>query len=212
MFLALIVSHNHKNVNFREVASRCRSSFLLTTAMESAGNGTAPHALSLHKATGSSQPGGSDGNAYLYILIVMSFYGVFLIGIMLGYLRTKRREKRRTNVFRRLQHEEEQREWGAGQKTYGLPMPACHAPPPLTLGAGRHLGGPLEPRVLAPLACALCSAEQSSVSSLCSSADARFTIEEESDSGTGEGALDKPLGASAEIGEESAFICLKTKG
>ncbi|XP_036454274.1 potassium voltage-gated channel subfamily E member 4 [Colossoma macropomum] len=172
--------------------------------MESAGNRTAPHALSLHKITSSSQSGGSDGNAYLYILIVMSFYGVFLIGIMLGYLRTKRREKRRTNLFRRLLHEEEQREWGAGQKKYSLPMPAFPAPLPITLGTGRHMGSPLEARVLTPLACALCSVEQSSVSSLCSSADVRFTIEEESDSGNGEGAHEKPSKGSSENSDGSA--------
>ncbi|XP_072546762.1 potassium voltage-gated channel subfamily E member 4 [Salminus brasiliensis] len=175
--------------------------------MESAGNASAPHALSLHKTASSSPPAGSDGNAYLYILIVMSFYGVFLIGIMLGYLRSKRREKRRSNVFRRLLHEEEQREWGARQKKHSLPSLAFCAPAlplPLPLGsAGRLAGGPLEARVLSPLACALCSVEQSSVSSLCSSADVRFTIEEESDSGTGEG-LDEPPKGSVESSDGSA--------
>lgn len=121
-------------------------------------------------------PGASDNNAYLYIVIVVSFYGVFLIGIMLGYLRTKRREKRRTNAFTRLLHEEEQREWGASQKKHSFSLPAFPAlrstPVPFMLTTGR-----------APLACALCSVEQSSVSSLSSVTDVRFAIEEESDSG-----------------------------
>ncbi|XP_066497304.1 potassium voltage-gated channel subfamily E member 4 [Hoplias malabaricus] len=151
-----------------------------------ASNGTALHSLSLHRLTGSSLSGGNEGNAYLYILIVMSFYGVFLIGIMLGYLRSKRREKRRTNLFRRMLHEKEQREWGAGQKKHSLPLPHFPTPLPLTFN-GWNVGIPLESRVLVPLACALCSVEQSSVSSLCSSGDARFTIEEESDSGAEEG-------------------------
>ncbi|XP_050984505.1 potassium voltage-gated channel subfamily E member 4 [Labeo rohita] len=129
-------------------------------------------------------PGGGDSNAYLYIVIVVSFYGVFLIGIMLGYLRTKRREKRRTNLFTRLLHEEEQREWGASQKKHSFSLPAFPAlrstPVPFMLTTGRALEGG---RVLAPLACALCSVEQSSVSSLSSVADVRFAIEEESDSG-----------------------------
>ncbi|KAK9961797.1 hypothetical protein ABG768_007197 [Culter alburnus] len=129
-------------------------------------------------------PGASDNNAYLYIVIVVSFYGVFLIGIMLGYLRTKRREKRRTNAFTRLLHEEEQREWGASQKKHSFSLPAFPAlrstPVPFMLTNGRALEGG---RVLAPLACALCSVEQSSVSSLSSVTDVRFAIEEESDSG-----------------------------
>ncbi|XP_052432990.1 potassium voltage-gated channel subfamily E member 4 [Carassius gibelio] len=128
--------------------------------------------------------GGSDRNAYLYIVIVLSFYGVFLTAIMLGYLRTKRREKRRTNAFTRLLHEEEQREWGASQKKHSFSLPAFPAlrstPVPFMLSTGRALDGG---RVLAPLACALCSVEQSSVSSLSSVTDVRFTIEEESDSG-----------------------------
>uniref|UniRef100_A0A663E5K6 Potassium voltage-gated channel subfamily E regulatory subunit 4 n=1 Tax=Aquila chrysaetos chrysaetos TaxID=223781 RepID=A0A663E5K6_AQUCH len=35
----------------------------------------------------------NNGNEYFYILIVMSFYGIFLIGIMLGYMKSKRQEK-----------------------------------------------------------------------------------------------------------------------
>ncbi|XP_077063206.1 potassium voltage-gated channel subfamily E member 4 [Siphateles boraxobius] len=133
-------------------------------------------ALSSQQSNRSALPGGSDSNAYLYIIIVVSFYGVFLIGIMLGYLRTKRREKRRSNAFTRLLHEEAQREWGASQKKNSFSLPAFAAlratPVPFTQNTGRS-----------PLACALCSVEQSSVSSLSSVADVHFAIEEESDSG-----------------------------
>ncbi|KAK1899357.1 Potassium voltage-gated channel subfamily E member 4 [Dissostichus eleginoides] len=111
----------------------------------------------------------SNGNAYLYILIVMSFYGIFLFGIMLGYFRSKRREKRRTNIFTRLVHEEEQREWGALPKKNSITFQ------------------PAVPELPAsPLACAVCT-EQSSISSLCSSAETRFAIEEETDSCEAEG-------------------------
>uniref|UniRef100_A0A3B1K5K9 Potassium voltage-gated channel, Isk-related family, member 4 n=1 Tax=Astyanax mexicanus TaxID=7994 RepID=A0A3B1K5K9_ASTMX len=154
-----------------------------------AGNATALRALSFRNAASTPQAGGSDGNAYLYILIVMSFYGIFLAGIMFGYVRSKRREKG-----------EEQREWGARLKKHSLPALAG-----LTFSA-RALplpGGPLESRVLAPLACALCSVEQSSVSSLCSSADARAIIEEEADSGTGEG-LEEPCRESVASSDASA--------
>ncbi|XP_077467762.1 potassium voltage-gated channel subfamily E member 4 [Stigmatopora argus] len=138
----------------------------------------------------------SGRNAYLYILIAISFYGVFLCGIMLCYFHSKRKEKRRTNIFTRLVHEEEQREWGSlpkkhsfslgaeaaeGMRSLNLALPFCasHGNP---FGRVRHEGA-----LPSPLACVLC-AEQSSVSSLCSSADTRLAIEEEeSDSGTGEG-------------------------
>ncbi|KAK2846869.1 hypothetical protein Q5P01_009868 [Channa striata] len=131
----------------------------------------------------------NDGNAYLYILIVMSFYGVFLGGIMLGYFRSKRREKKRVNIFTRLVHEEEQREWGALPRKPSLTFPAAvQVSLPFCGHHGNHLGHLHHQGALpSALACVLCT-EQSSVSSLCSSsADTRFAIEEESDSGTAEG-------------------------
>ncbi|XP_073674528.1 potassium voltage-gated channel subfamily E member 4 [Garra rufa] len=157
--------------------------------MELARNASALPSKQINRIALSS---GGDSNAYLYIVIVVSFYGVFLIGIMFGYLRTKRREKRRTNAFTRLLHEEEQREWRASQKKHSLSLSAFPAlrstPVPFMLTSGR-----------APLACALCSVEQSSVSSLSSVADLRFAIEEESDSGGHEdsdktGSSDRPSG------------------
>lgn len=54
-----------------------------------------------------------------------------------------------------------------------------------------------------PLACALCT-EQSSISSLCSSADTRTAIEEEeSDSGTAEGPEENLKGGSENSGDDS---------
>ncbi|XP_072768060.1 potassium voltage-gated channel subfamily E member 4 [Nerophis lumbriciformis] len=158
-----------------------------------------------------SQSGG--GKAYLYVLIVISFYGVFLCGIMLGYFHSKRKERRRTNIFTRLVHEEQQREWGELPKKHSLAGPADDdvtatgtRPPRLAppfrvnhVGHLRHEGG-----LPSPLACALCT-EQSSVSSLCSSADTRLAIEEEeSDSGTGEGPEETAQKVPSEIsGEDS---------
>ncbi|XP_038830332.1 potassium voltage-gated channel subfamily E member 4-like [Salvelinus namaycush] len=151
--------------------------------MERSDNFTTSQLLPLQRANDASQTDKSNGNAYVYIFIVISFYGVFLVGIMLGYVRSKRREKRRSNVFRRLVHEEEQREWGARQKKHSITMPSFQVSLPFSAGSQ----GLYEGRVLSsPLACALCSIEQSSVSSLCSSADVRLAIEEESDSGTAE--------------------------
>ncbi|XP_077421143.1 potassium voltage-gated channel subfamily E member 4 [Vanacampus margaritifer] len=151
-----------------------------------------------------TQAAPNSGNAYLYVLIVISFYGVFLCGIMLGYFHSKRKEKRRTNIFTRLVHEEEKREWGALPKKHSLSFPEEAAPGGRSLNlalsfSGNHgnLFGHLrhESALPSPLACALCT-EQSSVSSLCSSADTRLAIEEEeSDSGTGEGPDETPKGA-----------------
>ncbi|CAG06395.1 unnamed protein product, partial [Tetraodon nigroviridis] len=130
----------------------------------------------------------SDGNAFLYILIVVSFYGVFLCGIMLGYFRSKLREKRRANVFTRLVHDEERREWGALPKKHSLTFAGAASPASLQVcgNHGNHFGHVrYEGALPFPLACALCT-EQSSVSSLCSSADTRCAIEEESDGGAAE--------------------------
>ncbi|XP_049431481.1 potassium voltage-gated channel subfamily E member 4 [Epinephelus fuscoguttatus] len=180
--------------------------------MEHLENSTAfPKRLSLHtQSTAHSQADKSDGNAYLYILIVMSFYGVFLSGIMLGYFRSKRREKRRTNIFTRLVHEEEQREWGAFPKKHSLTFPvvasglhSVEVSLPFCGGHGNHFGHlHYEGALPSPLACALCI-EQSSISSLCSSADTRFAIEEESDSGTAEGSEENMKGGSENSADDS---------
>ncbi|XP_013880536.1 potassium voltage-gated channel subfamily E member 4 [Austrofundulus limnaeus] len=155
--------------------------------MEHQENHTAdPQPLSQHmQSPMDSQADRDDGNAYLYILIVMSFYAVFVCGIMLGYFRSKRKEKRRINVFTRLVHELEQREWGAlPTKKHSLSSPAADSglSLPFCGNHGSHFG---HPRFDGPLACVLCT-EQSSVSSLCSSADTRVTIEEEADGSAGE--------------------------
>ncbi|KAM7413618.1 hypothetical protein PAMA_020821 [Pampus argenteus] len=153
----------------------------------------------------------SDGNAYLYILIVMTFYGVFLCGIMLGYFRSKRREKRRINIFTRLVHEEEQREWGALPKKHSLTFPAAvsglrtvQVSLPFCGNHGNHfVHQHYEGALPSALACALCT-EQSSISSLCSSADTRIAIEEEeSDSGTAEGPEENLKGGSENSGDDS---------
>ncbi|XP_071328011.1 potassium voltage-gated channel subfamily E member 4 [Trachinotus anak] len=170
--------------------------------MEHLENSTASHKHT--PSSVNSQADKSDGNAYLYILIVMSFYGVFLCGIMLGYFRSKRREKRRINVFTRLVHEEEQREWGALPKKHSLTFPAAvtglrsvEVSLPFCGNHGTHPG-----HLPSPLACALCT-ELSSISSLCSSADTRLAIEEESDSGTAEGPEESTKAGSENSGDDS---------
>lgn len=185
---------------------------LTTKKMEHLENSTASPKVVFLQSTAGSQADKGNGNAYLYILIVMSFYGVFLSGIMLGYFRSKRREKRRVNIFTRLLHEEEQREWGALPKKSSLAFTAAVSGPrcaqvtlPVYGNHGNHFGHLRhEGSLPSPLACALCI-EQSSVSSLCSSADTRFTIEEESDSGTAEGAEESAKGGSENSGDDSGW-------
>ncbi|KAL4647156.1 hypothetical protein GN956_G8474 [Arapaima gigas] len=124
-------------------------------------------------------PGGSGGHEYLYVVMVMSFYGVFLLALGLGYARSKRREKRQSNVFARLLREEERRAWGSVHDKHS---PSLSVNVPAAAGMRSVRAPPFhEGRVLAPLVCALCAAEQSSVSSLSSAADTRCVIEEESD-------------------------------
>ena len=180
-------------------------------------NSTAPPLQTQSSAI--SQADRSGGNAYLYILIIMCFYGVFLCGIMLGYFRSKRREKRRINIFTRLVHEEEQREWGALPKKHSLTfsVPAAsglrsvHVSLPFCGNQGNHFGHlHCEDALPSPLACALLT-EQSSVSSLCSSADTRLAIEEEADSGTAEEPEEKTKGGSDKRGDDSGWTPWETK-
>uniref|UniRef100_A0A8C5NZN0 Potassium voltage-gated channel, Isk-related subfamily, gene 4 n=1 Tax=Jaculus jaculus TaxID=51337 RepID=A0A8C5NZN0_JACJA len=55
-------------------------------------NSTHPSPAASSRPLESHVPGNSSGhgNEYFYILVVMSFYGIFLIGIMLGYMKSKR--------------------------------------------------------------------------------------------------------------------------
>ncbi|CAJ1066063.1 potassium voltage-gated channel subfamily E member 4 [Xyrichtys novacula] len=179
--------------------------------MELMENSTAsPQRIASTQSNANSADVKTGGNASLYILIVMSFYGVFLCGIMLGYFRSKRREKRRVNIFTRLVHEEEEREWGALPKKHSLTFPTAvsglqsmQVSLPFCGNHSNHFGHlRYEGALPSPLACALCT-EQSSVSSLCSSADTRFAIEEETDSGTAEEQEESMKGGSENSGDDS---------
>uniref|UniRef100_UPI00398F573E potassium voltage-gated channel subfamily E member 4 n=1 Tax=Pristiophorus japonicus TaxID=55135 RepID=UPI00398F573E len=99
---------------------------------------------------------GSEDNEYLYILIVMSFYGVFLLGIVLGYIKSKRHERKDDMLFLY----DDRGEW-AGLKSAHMSL----------------VFSALPESVVPALSCAMCSME-SSVSSE-TAQDIQLTVEEE---------------------------------
>ncbi|XP_039611932.1 potassium voltage-gated channel subfamily E member 4 isoform X1 [Polypterus senegalus] len=135
--------------------------------------------------TGSSAAPGTvnmkeRGHEYLYILIVLSFYGIFLLGIMLFYMRSKKRER---NMF--LLYEEEEKAWGGVVKKHSLPTISGLRGVHLSLLPG--FGALSDGMVPSAFSCTLCTLEESSNSSVCSSPDLHPAIEEEeSDIGIGE--------------------------
>ncbi|NXJ82685.1 KCNE4 protein, partial [Trogon melanurus] len=122
----------------------------------------------------------SNGNEYFYILIVMSFYGIFLVGIMLGYMKSKRKEKK-SNLL--LLYKDEEREWGEA----GKPLPTVSGLRSVQIPVMLNM---LQESMVPSLSCAICSMEGSSVSSESSSPDIHFTIQEE--------VLDAELGEASE--------------
>lgn len=143
----------------------------------------------------SHSPGGAGGhgNEYFYILVVMSFYGVFLLGIMLGYMKSKRREKKASLL---LLYKDEERLWGEAMK----PLPTGPGLRPAQVPVMLNM---LQESVAPALSCTLCSMEGDSVSSESSSPDAPLTIQEEgADDELGE-TSETPLNESSEGSSEN---------
>ncbi|KAM8952367.1 potassium voltage-gated channel subfamily E member 4 [Pelodytes ibericus] len=108
-------------------------------------------------------------NEYLYILIVMSFYGIFLMGIMLVYMRSKRREKE-SNLL--LLYQDEEKQWMENRKTTSNLSAPKSFPNSTILSV-------LQESVAPALSCSSCNIEGSSLSSESSCSDVHFTIQEE---------------------------------
>ncbi|XP_032266186.1 potassium voltage-gated channel subfamily E member 4 [Phoca vitulina] len=123
-----------------------------------------------------------NGNEYFYVLVVMSFYGIFLIGIMLGYMKSKRREKKSSLL---LLYKDEERLWGEAMKPLPMVSGLRSVQVPMMLNM-------LQESVAPALSCTLCSMEGDSVSSESSSPDVHLTIQEE--------------GADDELGETSEML------
>lgn len=150
-------------------------------------NGTTPSTAALSSPVES--PASGSGNEYFYILVVMSFYGVFLIGITLGYVKSKRREKKASLLV--LYRDEEERLWGEAMK----PLPTVSGLRSLQVPGMLHM---LHDSVAPALACTLCSMEGDSVSSESSSPDVHLTIQEEGADDELEETSETPLNDSSE--------------
>ncbi|KAF6114303.1 potassium voltage-gated channel subfamily E regulatory subunit 4 [Phyllostomus discolor] len=158
-------------------------------------NSTYPSTTAPSRPLGSHVPsnGGSNGNEYFYILVVMSFYGIFLIGIMLGYMKSKRREKKSSLL---LLYKDEERLWGEAMK----PLPMMSGLRSLQVPMMLNM---LQESVAPALSCTLCSMEGDSVSSESSSPDVHLTIQEEgADDELGE-TSETPLNESSEGSSEN---------
>ncbi|XP_075720085.1 potassium voltage-gated channel subfamily E member 4 [Rhinoderma darwinii] len=83
--------------------------------MEEMGNGTMTSPdISSYQEPPRQVNNEKDKNEYLYILIVMSFYGIFLMGIMLVYMRSKKREKESKLL---LLYQDEEKLWTETRKS-----------------------------------------------------------------------------------------------
>nr|XP_056706233.1 potassium voltage-gated channel subfamily E member 4 [Euleptes europaea] len=150
-------------------------------------------AVSRSAETSTAEKSGGNGNEYFYILIVMSFYGIFLMGIMLGYMKSKRKEKK-SNLL--LLYQDEEREWGQATKSLLTISELKSVQIPMMLSM-------LQESMAPALSCTLCSMEGSSMSES-SLPDVHLTIQEEAaDAELGETAEAPFLNGSSEGSSES---------
>lgn len=166
-----------------QVSPQTLAEWCFNTEMEPL-NSTHPStaAPSSHLVSHVPGSGSSNGNEYFYILVVMSFYGIFLIGIMLGYMKSKRREKKSSLL---LLYKDEERLWGEAMKPLPMVSGLRSVQVPMMLNM-------LQESVAPALSCTLCSMEGDSVSSESSTPDVHLTIQEE--------------GADDELGETSETL------
>ncbi|KAM4835806.1 potassium voltage-gated channel subfamily E member 4 isoform 1-T1 [Thomomys bottae] len=157
-------------------------------------NSTHPNTAASSSPLESHVAGSGNGNEYFYILVVMSFYGIFLIGIMLGYMKSKRREKNKSSLL--LLYKDEERLWGEAMKPLPVASGLRSVPVPMMLNM-------LQESVAPALSCTLCSMEGDSVSSESSSPDVHLTIQEEGADDELEETSETPLNESSEGSSEN---------
>ncbi|KAM3930534.1 potassium voltage-gated channel subfamily E member 4 [Leptodactylus fuscus] len=116
---------------------------------------------------------GKDNNEYLYIVIVMSFYGIFLMGIMLVYMRSKKREKESKLL---LLYQDEEKLWTEIRKSTSS-LSVSKPPQPSTMFTI------LQDSFVPSRFCTDYNIVDSSISSESSSSEIHFTIQEEATEG-----------------------------
>ncbi|XP_006186961.1 potassium voltage-gated channel subfamily E member 4 isoform X2 [Camelus ferus] len=177
----------------QHLVSEHRASMLRMEPLNSTHASTATPSGPLESHVPGSASRHANGNEYFYVLVVMSFYGIFLIGIMLGYMKSKRQEKKSSLL---LLYKDEERLWGEAMK----PLPVVSGLRSVQVPAMLNV---LQESVAPALSCTLCSMEGDSVSSESSSPDVHLTIQEEGADDELEEASETPLNESSEGSSEN---------
>lgn len=137
-------------------------------------NGTmASQDISLYQEPSSQVNSGKDNNEYFYILIVMSFYGIFLTGIMLVYMRSKKKEKESKLL---LLYQDEEKLWTETRKST-CSLSVAKPPQPATMFTI------LQDSLVPSRFCSDYNIVDSSLSSESSSSEVHLTIQEEATEG-----------------------------